>query len=78
MVIDIMAVVHGVGDFKTFPCAVCGKVLGRKFNLEEYMACVHAIGDRTGFACAICSRLLASFFFQSFLDQPAWLVFSHH
>ena len=53
-----MAVVHGVGDFKTFACDVCGKVLGQKSHLERHMASVHGVGDR--FTCSICSRVLAS------------------
>ena len=53
-----MALVHNVGDFKTFPCDVCGKVLSQKLHLEEHKASVHGLGER--FTCSICSRVLTS------------------
>ena len=53
-----MALAHGVGDFKTFPCDFCDKVLGQKSHLEEHMVSVHGMGDK--FTCNICSRVLAS------------------
>ena len=51
-----ISVLHGVGDFKAFPCNICGKVLGQKAHLDEHMTGVHGVGVR--FSCHICSKVI--------------------
>ena len=55
-----MALVHGVGDFKTFPCDVCGKAFGQKSHLVKHMTAVHGVGVRTEFTCDICAKVFTS------------------
>ena len=57
---SIMAVVHNVGDWKTFPCDVCGKAFGQKSHLVKHMTVVHNVGVRTEFTCDICSKIFVS------------------
>ena len=36
-----MAIVHGVGDVKTFECDICSRTFNRKVNLVRHMKQVH-------------------------------------
>ena len=47
-----MATVHGVGDYKTFPCEVCGKVYAKRKGLLVHMEAVHS-GKRP-YVCQEC------------------------